>query len=107
MANAVKQRIELGITDAEGKRGILSLNTSKGFNGGTRSYATVTWSDGRFESHKLFGDFNKGVAASQSNRVTQTLIERNHAAAFTSTVIEELTAEAKAFYDDKGAEVAA
>ncbi len=36
MANTIKRDVELGITNAEGKRGVLELSTGKGFRGGLR-----------------------------------------------------------------------
>ncbi len=43
MANTIKRDVELGITNAEGKRGILEIRTGKSFRRGISSISpTVT-----------------------------------------------------------------
>ena len=96
MANAVRQRIELDITK-HGRRAILTIKTDKGYRGGVRSGATVAWSDGQFESHLLYGDFDTCQKTTQG-RATQKAIDTQHAAVFTPDVVAALVVEAKAFY---------
>ena len=101
MANGVKQRIELGITNSEGRKGILTLRTDKGYRGGVRSDGHVTWSDGRFESCTLLQDFSMVARLNPTARATQKAIDAQHAAVFTPDVVEAITAEAKGFYAAK------
>lgn len=97
MANSIKQDIELGITNAEGRRGLLEIQTGKGFRGGVRSSVTVFWSDGQFKSTALLQDFNKNVLVTPGV-CTQKKVDTQHAAVFTAEGIAALVAEAKGQY---------
>lgn len=100
MANAIKQRIELGITNSEGRKGILTLRTGKGFRKDIRSDAKVVWADGQCESFLLFGDYDKCIRTTPGI-ATQMAIDKQHAAVFTPDVAAGLIVEAKAFYAAK------
>ena len=58
---------------------VLSIETSKGYYGGLRTWASVAVRDGDFLSHRLYQDFSKGIITSNPSRVTAKVVEAQHA----------------------------
>src|SRR4051812_32200214 len=110
MATAQKQDIDLGITRYEwGKLdrkqvAVLQIETSKHYNGGLESDATVYWVGNRIRSTCMSiggtgdGDFRKGVAIVRNVKATQKAIDRQHAGVFTPEVVAQLMEGAKLHY---------
>lgn len=110
MAETTKQDIELGITrleygDAERpQRAVLQIETSKYYNGGLISDASVYWI-GRNCRQQMIGlggsggDYSKRLIVSERTvRATKGNIAKQHAAAFTPEVVAGLTQAAKDHY---------
>lgn len=110
MANAQKQDIDLGITRFEyGEEdrkqiAVLQIQTSKYYNGGLISDATVYWVGQHSRQNCMSltgngGDYGKRLKISgREIKATQKAIDRQHAEVFTPERIAQLTEYAKAHY---------
>lgn len=109
MAKDQKQDIDLGIVRLEygdaarPQRGVLTIETSKHYNGGLSSTAQVCWVGANFRSHVFVigtgaGDFSKTVLIDRTKKATQKAIDTQHATAFTAEEIARLTQLAKDHY---------
>lgn len=111
MATAQKQDIDLGITRYEygeqdrKQAAVLQIETSKYYNGGVLSDASVYWI-GRTSRQQLIslggdsvGDYSKRLKLSgREVKATQKAIDRQHAEVFTPEVVAQLVETAKRHY---------
>lgn len=108
MANAQKQDIDLGITrfeygeSARPQRAVLQIETSKYYNGGLISDASVYWIGNRSRQSCLSlggdgGDYGKRLLISDK-KATQGNIDRQHKEVFTPEVVAKLVQAATERY---------
>ena len=110
MARSQNQDIDFGITRYEygeperAQRAVLQISTSKHYNGGISSSASVFWV-GQHVRQQLVGlgthggDYSHRVKIDQSIRsVTQKAIDRQHGAVFTPGVVAQLANDARLHY---------
>lgn len=109
MATDQKIEIDLGLTrleyndPARPRKAVLTICTSKHYNGGLESDATVYWVGAHSRQHAFGlaggGDFKKTLLRSdRSVKATQRNIDKQHAEIFTPEVVESLTQTAKEYY---------
>ena len=110
MAQDKRQDIDLGIIryeygeDTRERHAVLEIRTSKYYNGGLISDATVYWvgDRGRQNCMNLGGDggdySNRLFVTGKSVRATQKEIDAQHARVFTREAIATLVTGAKAHY---------
>ncbi len=110
MANDQKQDINLGIRrfeygdPARPFDAVLTIKTTKHYDGGLASTATVFWTGLHARQHMFGigtagGDFDKGLRLSaRTVKATQRAIDRQHAEVFTPEVIARLKQDAREHY---------
>jgi hypothetical protein len=69
-----KAESEVELTDTL----VLSITTSKSYNGQLLTTASVGRRDGIFISHSVFGDFSKFVEGKSYPRITAKVVEKQH-----------------------------
>ena len=111
MATSQKQDIDLDIVRYEygetsrARRAVLEIETSKYYNGGLISDASVYWVGDHSRQQMLSlgndadGDYSKRLLVSaRTVKATQKAIDTQHAQVFTTEVIADLTKAAKERY---------
>lgn len=109
MATKRTQEIDLGLTRREyaddpksTRRAVLEIETSKAYNGGVESDATVYWHGDHSRQHSFGlaggGDFSKRLKRDTTVKATQKAIDTQYAQVFTADVLAALMAEAKEYY---------
>ena len=89
-----------GYKPGEGKRFVIELSTSKNNSRKTMdTLASVSETDGRFVTFKLFHDFSERILSSPCKRATKKAIETQHSKAI--AMLSEIKAMAVAHYADK------
>lgn len=109
MANAQRQDIDLGITRLEygnqtrPQQATLQIETSKYYNGGLLSDASVYWVSENCRQQLMSlgdgsGDYSRRLLINKSAKATQKNIDAQHAQVFTPEVVAQLTEYAKLHY---------
>ncbi len=112
MSQKQMQDIELGIVRLEygdaarPQRAVLTIETSKYYNGGLISDATVYWVGRNCRSNMITlggtdseGDYGERLKVSERTvKATQKAIDRQHAEVFTPEVVAQLMGYAKLHY---------
>lgn len=103
MATDAKTIIYIPELDKNDTRAVLKLVTSKAYNGGLASFASIEFHGDRFVTCELFGDFSVRLLYNRAARATQKAIDAQHAQAFTPERIADLKAKLAAYYAEKNA----
>ena len=82
----------------------LEIRTSKRHAGLVAAYASVSRVEGGFKTFAVFSDYSKIVTQSGAKRITEDVIRKVHELALER--IEEIKADAEAFYAAKQGEAA-
>lgn len=110
MATSQRQDIELGIMryeygDSDRKQvAVLQIQTTKHYNGGLISDASVYWVGKNSRSQLMSlgaggGDYSKRVKVSgREVKATQKAIDKQHAEVFTAELLAQMTDEARLYY---------
>lgn len=101
MAHSAENHFEIPALNQDGKEAVLSLTTSKYFNGKVYSAARVQFRQGPFLCCELYGDFHKNLKVAEPARATVKYIETQHKEVFTEETRKALVVEALAFYAAK------
>lgn len=76
---------------------VLTIITMKRASGSVATTASVGTKKDMFITHTMFQDYSKTIEASYPKRVTQKVVETQHI----GTVVENIIAEVKGFYQNK------